>query len=114
MAQPDFDQARFIAALTRYQPALEAFCHAQLANRQDAREALQATCVKLWEKAADWDAETEFLPWAFAVARFTVLSHIRDRMCARLGFVWVCGLVLWWWSMGPIPKCRTRGFCTEA
>jgi RNA polymerase sigma-70 factor (ECF subfamily) len=86
MAQPDFDQARFIAALTRYQPALEAFCHAQLANRQDAREALQATCVKLWEKAADWDAETEFLPWAFAVARFTVLSHIRDRMRDRLVF----------------------------
>jgi RNA polymerase sigma-70 factor (ECF subfamily) len=80
MAQPDFDQARFIAALTRHQPALEAFCHAQLANRQDAQEALQATCVKLWEKA------TEFLPWAFAVARFTVLSHIRDRMRDRLVF----------------------------
>lgn len=86
MAQPDFDQARFIAALTRHQPALEAFCHAQLANRQDAQEALQATCAKLWEKAADWDAATEFLPWAFAVARFTVLSHIRDRMRDRLVF----------------------------
>ena len=86
MARPDFDQARFIAALTRHQPALEAFCHAQLANRQDAQEALQATCVKLWEKAADWDSATEFLPWAFAVARFTVLSHIRDRMRDRLVF----------------------------
>lgn len=86
MAQPDFDQVRFIAALTRHQPALEAFCHAQLGNRQDAQEALQATCVKLWEKAAEWDPETEFLPWAFAVARFTVLSHIRDRMRDRLVF----------------------------
>jgi RNA polymerase sigma-70 factor, ECF subfamily len=80
------NSSRFIAALTRHQPALEAFCHAQLANRQDAHEALQATCVKLWEKAADWDPETEFLPWAFAVARFTVLSHIRDRMRDRLIF----------------------------
>jgi RNA polymerase sigma-70 factor (ECF subfamily) len=86
MARPDFDQARFIAALTRHQPALEAFCHAQLANRQDAQEALQATCVKLWEKAAEWDAATEFLPWAFAVARFTVLSIVRDRMRDRLVF----------------------------
>jgi len=86
MARPDFDQARFIAALTRYQPALEAFCHALLANRQDAQEALQETSVKLWEKAAEWDAATEFLPWAFAVARFTVLSHIRDRMRDRLVF----------------------------
>jgi RNA polymerase sigma-70 factor, ECF subfamily len=86
MARTDFDRTRFIAALTRHQPALEAFCHAQLANRQDAQEVLQAACVKLWEKAADWDPETEFLPWAFAVARFTVLSHIRDRMRDRLVF----------------------------
>ena len=80
------DPARFIAALTRHQPALEAFCHAQLANRLDAQEALQATCVKLWEKSGEWNPETEFLPWAFAVTRFTVLSHIRDRMRDRLVF----------------------------
>ena len=80
------DPARFIAALTRHQPALEAFCHAHLAQRQDAREALQATCVKLWEKSGEWDPATEFLPWAFAVARFTVLSHLRDRMRDRLVF----------------------------
>ena len=86
MANADFDQSRFIAALTRHQPALEAFCHAQLGNRQDAQEALQLTCVKLWEKATEWDATTQFLPWAFAVARFTVLSLVRDRMRDRLVF----------------------------
>jgi RNA polymerase sigma-70 factor, ECF subfamily len=86
MASSPSDSSRFIAALTRHQPALEAFCHAQLANRQDAQEALQATCVKLWEKSTDWNSETEFLPWAFAVARFTVLSHLRDRMRDRLVF----------------------------
>jgi RNA polymerase sigma-70 factor (ECF subfamily) len=86
MNSPASDPSRFIATLTRHQPALEAFCHAQLANRQDAQEALQATCVKLWEKSGDWNPETEFLPWAFAVARFTVLSHIRDRMRDRLVF----------------------------
>ena len=86
MFRPDFDQARFIAALTRHQPALAAFCHAQLANQQDAQEALQTTCVRLWDKAAEWDHQTEFLPWAFAVARFTILSHIRDRMRDRLIF----------------------------
>lgn len=86
MSLPARDPSRFIAALTRHQPALEAFCHAQLAHRQDAREALQATCVKLWEKSGVWDPQTEFLPWAFAVARFTVLSHLRDRMRDRLVF----------------------------
>lgn len=83
---PPFDETRFIEALTRHQPALEAFCHANLANRDDAREVLQATYVKLWQKASDWNPETEFLPWAFTVARFTVLAHIRDQMRDRLVF----------------------------
>ena len=83
---PPQDDTRFIEALTRHQPALEAFCHANLAHREDAREVLQATCVKLWQKAADWDPDTEFLPWAFAVARFTILSHYRDQKRDRLVF----------------------------
>ncbi|MDE0937191.1 MAG: sigma-70 family RNA polymerase sigma factor [Mariniblastus sp.] len=80
---PPSDETRFIEALTRHQPALEAFCHA---NRQDAREVLQATCVKLWQKSVDWDPDTEFLPWAFTVARFTILSHYRDQKRDRLVF----------------------------
>ena len=83
---PQLDETRFIEALTRHQPALEAFCHANLANRDDAREVLQATCVKLWQKAADWNPDTEFLPWAFTVARFTILSHYRDQKRDRLVF----------------------------
>ena len=79
-------KTKFIEALTLHQPALEAFCHAQLGRRQDVQEALQATCVKLWEKSDQWNPHTEFLPWAFAVARFTVLSQIRDRMRDRLVF----------------------------
>ena len=42
--------------------------------------------MKLWQKAADWDPDTEFLPWAFTVARFTILSHCRDRKRDRLVF----------------------------
>lgn len=80
------DSTAFISALTKHQPALEAFCHAQLGRRQDAQEVLQATCVKLWEKSADWNPDTPFLPWAFAVARYTALSHIRDKMRERLVF----------------------------
>lgn len=85
-AHPVAPDSRFIEALTLHQPVLEAFCHAQLASRADARDVLQETNIKLWEKSAAWDPETEFLPWAFAVARFTILSHVRDRMRDRLVF----------------------------
>ncbi|MFZ4766349.1 MAG: sigma factor [Roseimicrobium sp.] len=69
-----FDETRFIEELTRHQPALEAFCHAHVARREDAQEVLQATCVKLWQKATDWNPDTAFLPWAFTVARFVAMS----------------------------------------
>ncbi len=78
--------SRFIEALTFHQPVLEAFCHASLARREDAWEVLQQTNLKLWEKSADWNPETEFLPWAFAVTRFTMLSFFRDKMRDRLVF----------------------------
>ena len=78
--------SRFIEALTHHQPVLEAFCHANLANRDEAREILQLTNLKLWEKSADWDPDTQFLPWAFAVTRFTMLSFFRDKTRDRLVF----------------------------
>lgn len=78
--------SRFIEALTFHQPVLEAYCHANLARREDACEVLQQTNVKLWEKSASWNPETEFLPWAFAVARFTMLAYFRDKMRDRLVF----------------------------
>lgn len=77
-------ETRFIEELTRHQPALEAFCRATVVQRDDAREVLQATCVKLWEKASEWNPETPFLRWAFSVARFVALSHVRDRMRDRM------------------------------
>lgn len=79
-----FDETRFIEELTRHQPALESFCHAHVVRREDSREVLQATCVKLWQKAADWNPDTAFLPWAFTVARFVAMSYVRDRMRDRL------------------------------
>lgn len=74
----------FIEALTRHQPALEAFCRIHVARREDVAEVLQAACVRIWQKSADWEAGTDFLPWAFTVTRFVILSHIRDRMRDRL------------------------------
>ena len=80
------DEIPFIEALTRHQPALEAFCYANIGRRGEVREVLQAVVVRLWEKSADWDPKTNFLPWAFAVARFTVLAHFRDQARDRLVF----------------------------
>jgi RNA polymerase sigma-70 factor (ECF subfamily) len=81
-----FDEKHFTAELTKHKPAIGSFCHAQLGNRQDAQEVLQTTCVTLWQKASEWDPSRPFLPWAFGIARFTIMAHIRDRGRERLVF----------------------------
>jgi RNA polymerase sigma-70 factor (ECF subfamily) len=80
------DDQPFLEALSRHQPALEAFCYAGLGRREELPEVLQAVMLRLWEKSADWDPNSHFLPWAFAVARFTLLSHFRDKARDRLVF----------------------------
>lgn len=77
---------RFITAFTESQSALRGFCVASIGNPEDSRDVFQKTCLVLWKKSGDWDRDTSFLKWAFAVARFEILAHIRDRSRDRLVF----------------------------
>lgn len=76
----------FIGQLTQHQAALHGYVLASLGDVHDAKDVLQRVNIVLWRKAAAWDPATKFLPWAFTVARFEVLAHIRDRARDRLLF----------------------------
>ncbi len=77
----------FIRALTESQSALRGYCQASLGHSEEAKEALQRTCIVLWRKCGIWDAETDFLRWAFSVAKFEVLGVMRDRQRSQRSFV---------------------------
>lgn len=85
-AMPESPDERFIAAFTEAQSALRGFCVSSVGNFEDAKDVFQKTCLVLWKKAGEWDPETPFHRWAFAVARFEVLAHIRDSSRDRLVF----------------------------
>ncbi len=76
----------FVRALSECQSALRGYCQASLGHGEAAKEAWQRTNVVLWRKAASWDVNTSFLPWALAVARFEVLATVRDLARERLVF----------------------------
>lgn len=78
--------AQFIEAFTESQAALRGFCMASVNHREDAADVFQKTCLVLWKKSANWDRNTPFLPWAFAVARYEILAYVRDRARNRLVF----------------------------
>ena len=81
-----FPDDRFITAFTESQSALRGYCAASIGNSEDSRDVFQKVCLVLWKKVGDWDPETPFLKWAFAVARFEILAYVRDRSRDRLVF----------------------------
>ena len=77
---------RFIAAFTAAQSALRGYCVSSIGDAEEAKDVFQKTCLVLWKKSDQWEPDTPFLPWAFAVARFEVLAYVRDRSRDRLVF----------------------------
>ena len=70
--------------LTRSQNRLYGYIFSLLGNHHRAEEVLQETNIVLWRKAGEFRAGSDFMPWAFAIARFQVMAHLRDKKRDRL------------------------------
>jgi len=68
---------QFVTLFTRNEPALRAFIRSLLPSWDDAVEVMQNASLVLWRKFDTFDQDTEFLKWAFVVARFEVLKYRR-------------------------------------
>ena len=74
----------FVTQLTEHQNRLYGYIYSLLGDHTRAADVLQETNLVLWRKLAEFDSDKPFLPWAFAIARFQVLAHTRDRQRDRL------------------------------
>ncbi|MEI7728862.1 MAG: sigma-70 family RNA polymerase sigma factor [Verrucomicrobiota bacterium] len=70
---------QFLRLFAEHEPALRTFVRSLLPSRADASEVMQEVAVVLWQKFATFDATRDFRKWAFGVARYEVLAHLRDR-----------------------------------
>ena len=75
----------FVALLTNSQSKLHAYIFSLVWNPADADDILQETNIVLLKKAAEYDTNREFLPWALTIARFQALAGLKRRQ--RLRFV---------------------------
>src|SRR5882724_11264787 len=74
---------QFLLLFAEHQPALRTFVRALLPSLADASEVMQEVAVVLWQKFAEFDAARDFRKWAFGVARYQALAHLRDRVRDR-------------------------------
>ena len=64
---------------------MHAYIFSLVWNPADADDILQETNIVLLKKAAEYDTNRKFLPWALTIARFQALAGLKRRQ--RLRFV---------------------------
>ena len=75
---------QFVQHLTESQPRLYGYVYSLVGDHSQAADVVQETNLVLWRKVGEFRPDQPFLPWAFAIARFQVLAHLRDRRRDRL------------------------------
>ena len=104
-AQPNLSDQRdresqydeFVALLSFHDRAIRRFIRSLLPSSDAVDDVVQETALECWKKYSDFqslgrsrsggcDRGTEFVRWAFVIARFKVLSHQRDKARERLVF----------------------------
>lgn len=73
----------FVRLLTTHQPDIYAYLRSLVFVPDEAAEILQDTNLVLWEKRSEFEAGTNFLAWAFQIARYKLLQYQnrRERKC---------------------------------
>ena len=74
----------FVQQLATHQNRLYGYVFSLLGDHSRTADVLQDTNMVLWRKIDEFQTDKAFLPWAFAIARFQVLAHLRDKKRDRL------------------------------
>jgi RNA polymerase sigma-70 factor (ECF subfamily) len=77
------NQEHFIGELTENQNRVFAYICTLLGDPNRARDVLQETNLVLWRKSAEFKKGDNFIAWAFAIARYQVLAHLRNKQRDR-------------------------------
>ena len=79
-------QEVIVREIARCQSRLRAFVRCLLVRRSDVDDVLQNINAVLWEKADEFNQETDFWAWASQIARYKVLNQLRSYGRERLVF----------------------------
>lgn len=83
-------------------PSLVGIAVRMLHNREEAEEAMQDTFVKLWQTAADYDAnQSKAFVWCFTILRSICIDRIRRQRRQKRDFTKTIS-----WDEGEAPEPR--------
>ena len=80
------DNAELVSLLIESQPRMRTYILSLTGDRDLTQEVLQATNLIIWRKADTYRSGSNFIAWAFKIARLQVLSHRRKAASDRTVF----------------------------
>lgn len=78
MTSPPNNTTAFLDLFLKAEPRVYAYIRSQIPRRSDAEDVLQETAATLWTKFDTFQQGTDFLAWAYQVARFRV-QHYHEK-----------------------------------
>src|SRR5262245_36585184 len=54
-------------------------CHRAVRDADTARDLVQDTFIKVWQRCATFRGDSELIPWIRSILRHAVLDHLRGR-----------------------------------
>lgn len=88
-SEPSSDDSlqAYVQLLTEHQGNLRAFIVSLMPGSPDVKDVLQETNTVLWQKRHSFELGTNFMAWAFTIARYEVRrQHDRNRRAGRIVF----------------------------
>ena len=83
---PEDRSSLFVPLFTASERRLRAFIFGMVPSQQDVDEIMQEVSIVLWKKFDQYEPGTEFIRWAYVVARYEVLMYRRKKARDRLSF----------------------------
>ena len=69
----------FVQNLTSSQNRLYGYIFSLVGDHHRAADILQESNIVLWRKSSEFRPGSDFIHWAFAIARFQVMANLRDK-----------------------------------
>ena len=85
-ATPNLPEREFAKLLVQHQPKLSLYFRTFVFRKSDVEDLTQETAAKAWEQLHTYDADRPFEPWLLAIAKYELLSYLRDKKRSRLVF----------------------------
>ena len=82
-SHPEDSEAAFVAELTAHQMPLQLYVRSLLPGDPASADVAQQINATIWKKRSDYRLGTNFRAWAFAIARFEVLTYRKKQAAER-------------------------------